>query len=93
MTFSFDHLGCGLHSRRVVAGDLEVDLADCVCRVTDADSGLGYALIRGLALRGATVWTLCRDTLRGKKVRQPLVCETSRQTLHVDGVRIPHTVL
>ena len=83
MFFSFDRLGYELHSRRFVAGDLDVDMTGRVCLVTGANSGLGYALTKGLAQRGATVWMLCRDTIRGEQARQSLLSETGSQALHL----------
>ena len=63
---SFDRSGFLRHARSFTARDLEVDLAGRVCLVTGANSGIGYETSLALAQRGASVWMLCRDRVRGE---------------------------
>ncbi|MCB9522525.1 MAG: SDR family NAD(P)-dependent oxidoreductase [Myxococcales bacterium] len=76
--FSFDRSGFERHQRRFDPADLAVDLAGRRYAVTGANSGLGLALSRGLAERGATVLMLCRDPARGAAAAQALRAERPR---------------
>jgi len=73
---SFDRLGYERHRRRFRSADLDVRLDGRLCLVTGANSGIGRAVSRGLALRGARVLLLCRDPGRGEEARDGLRRET-----------------
>ncbi|MEZ4224260.1 MAG: SDR family NAD(P)-dependent oxidoreductase [Polyangiaceae bacterium] len=77
VVLSFDASGFERHRRSFVDGELDVDLSGKTCLVTGANSGLGYATARGLALRGASVMMLCRNPERGRSARLALVDEVS----------------
>ena len=82
--FSFDRSGFLRHRRRFVAGELDRSEEGRVSLVTGANSGIGYEVARGLALRGAHVHMLCRDRSRGEDARRA-ICEESgdsRVTVH-----------
>ena len=66
IVFSFDQTGFLRHRMLFDGHDLDVDLAGRVCRITGGNSGLGYATAAGLAVRGATVWLLCRNEARAE---------------------------
>ncbi|MEM9068821.1 MAG: SDR family NAD(P)-dependent oxidoreductase [Myxococcota bacterium] len=72
IVFSFDKTGFRRHAKRFVPSDLDVDLRGQVCLVTGASSGLGVAVVRGLAERGAEVRMLCRNVSKGEAVRAEL---------------------
>lgn len=79
--FSFDRSGFRRHARAFDPADLEVDLAGKRCLVTGANSGIGYAAAKGLALRGAEVWLLCRNPERGAAALARLREETGSESL------------
>ena len=51
-------------------------MKDITCLVTGANSGLGFAMAKGLAKTGATVVMLCRDKNRGQKARIDIISES-----------------
>ncbi len=67
---SYLSVGHRLHRRGFDPADLDVDLAGKVCVVTGASEGLGLAVARGLADRGATVVMVSRDPGRGEAARR-----------------------
>ncbi len=73
---SFDRSGFRRHAARFDPRDLDVELEGRICLVTGANSGIGFETALGLALRGATVWMLCRDETRGRRA----VAEVRRRT-------------
>ena len=66
IVFSFDQTGFDRHRTEFGATDLDVDMTGRTCLVTGANSGIGFATAMGLAVRGATVWMLCRNRQRGE---------------------------
>jgi dehydrogenase/reductase SDR family protein 12 len=73
--WSFDASGFERHARRFVLGELDVDLGGKVVVVTGANSGLGFAAARALAMRGAEVWMACRDAVRGAEAVERIAAE------------------
>lgn len=69
---SFDRFGFQRHARRFDEADLDVELTGKVALVTGANSGIGLATTRALAVRGARVWMLCRDRQRGARALEAL---------------------
>jgi hypothetical protein len=67
--FSFDRSGFLRHREYFEPADLDRTMEGKVCLVTGANSGLGYEVARGLALRGAQVHLLCRSLSRGERAR------------------------
>jgi dehydrogenase/reductase SDR family protein 12 len=84
--FSFDRTGFARHRLRFDPPDLEQDLADRVCVVTGANSGIGYATTEALAAAGATVWMLCRSTERGEVARAKIAAKTGSERIHLAQV-------
>ena len=75
IVLSFDATGYRRHAADFDLLDLEVGLAGRRALVTGANSGLGFALARGLAARGAELTLLCRDRARGEDARARLRAE------------------
>jgi NAD(P)-dependent dehydrogenase (short-subunit alcohol dehydrogenase family) len=73
--WSFDASGFERHARRFVPGELDVDLHGKTVIVTGANSGLGFATARALAMRGAEVWMACRDAVRGAQAAERIAAE------------------
>lgn len=75
VVLSFDRNGFARHARRFDPADDERRLDGRVALVTGANSGIGKATARALALRGAEVWMLCRDAERGHRALDELKAE------------------
>ena len=84
--FSYDRTGFQRHARRFKPADLDRSMAGQVCLVTGASSGLGTAVVRGLASRGAQVHLLCRNPTKGAQTLQAISDETGSQDLHLGQV-------
>lgn len=84
--FSFDRSGFERHAKRFDEADLDVSMRGKVCAVTGGNRGLGFAVARGLAARGASVHLLCRDPGRGLEARDAIVDETGNADVHVHQV-------
>jgi len=54
----------------------EASLSGKVCLVTGANTGIGRAIAKELAKRGATVQLLCRSKERGEEARAAIAAET-----------------
>ena len=80
---SFDRSGYLRHAAGFVPGDLDVDLTGRVALVTGANSGIGFETSLALALRGATVWMLCRDPGRGERALQELRHRSGSRRVHL----------
>jgi len=88
VVFSFDRSGFARHEREFDPDDTDVTMDGKVCLVTGANAGLGYALARGLAERGATVHMLCRDERRGEEARRTIIEETGNEGVELHVVDI-----
>ncbi|MEO8603943.1 MAG: SDR family NAD(P)-dependent oxidoreductase [bacterium] len=80
--WSFDRSGFERHARDFRRSDIPADCSGLVCLVTGANSGIGYAAAEALAQRGARVWLLCRDRLRGESAVRALRQQTGNADLH-----------
>lgn len=85
---SFDRSGFLRHQRRFDALDLDRSMQGKACLVTGANSGLGLALTRGLAARGATVHMICRDAKRGAAAQRDIATETGSSRVHLHLVDV-----
>ncbi len=66
--------------------DLAVDLTGKVCAITGANSGIGLAAARQLALRGATVYLLVRNVERGLIAQARLRAEANHARVHLVAI-------
>lgn len=83
--FSFDRNGFRRHARAFDAADLAVDLSGRTMLVTGANAGLGFATVKALAMRGATVVMACRDLKRGEAARTEVKGKTELLLLDVSS--------
>jgi NAD(P)-dependent dehydrogenase (short-subunit alcohol dehydrogenase family) len=83
IVFSFDRTGHRRHARTYDPADLDRSMKGKVCLVTGANSGLGLAVVRGLAERDATVHMLCRNAERGARARSTVEEETHNSDVHL----------
>jgi dehydrogenase/reductase SDR family member 12 len=67
MIGSFDRFGFLRHQRNFKPNDIPETLAGKTYLITGANSGLGFETALDLATRGAEVWMLCRDKVRGEE--------------------------
>jgi NAD(P)-dependent dehydrogenase (short-subunit alcohol dehydrogenase family) len=72
---TYPALGYALRRRGWREADLDVDLTGKVMVVTGASRGLGHAIARGLACRGATVVMVSRDPTRAEAARRAVEAE------------------
>ena len=84
--FSFDRTGYRRHARTFDKCALDCRMEGRVCLVTGASSGLGTAVARGLAARGAEVHLLCRNPTKGRAVLESIAEETGSRSLHLGEV-------
>jgi len=67
---SFSRIGYFLRKHFWESEDLDVDLSGKICMVTGANSGIGFETSKQLAKRGARIFMLVRDPVRGEEARQ-----------------------
>lgn len=58
-------------------------MIDKVCVVTGANSGIGYALAKGLLLSGAQVILACRNPVKAEQAKERLIRETKSSKLDI----------
>ena len=80
---SFDRSGYLRHAAGFVPGDLDVDLEGRVALVSGGNSGIGFETSLALALRGATVWLLCRNRERGERALHELRRRSGSGSVHL----------
>ena len=78
---SFDLRGYERHAKTFNEGDVDVDLTGKLALITGANSGIGFALSKELAARGATVYLLCRNAERAKRAVTEIVNLTRSSTV------------
>jgi len=61
----------------------DIDMADRVCMITGANSGIGKELSRHLASRNAKVYMVCRNEGRGEAARQEIQEATGNRNVHL----------
>jgi len=66
--------------------DLAVDLTGKVCAITGANSGIGFAAARALAVRGATVYLLVRNLERGAAARARICEEAGHSRVYLAAI-------
>ena len=89
---AYPAVGHWLHRRGFDPRDLDVDLGGKVCVVTGASSGLGLAVARGLAARGATVVMVSRDPDRGEAARRAVGERAELQLADLSSVAAVHAL-
>lgn len=78
---SFDLHGFERHAKSFRSTDTDVDLTGKLALVTGANSGIGFALSKQLAERGATVYLLCRNPDRAQEAVEKIVAVTKSETV------------
>jgi dehydrogenase/reductase SDR family member 12 len=66
--------------------DLAVDLTGKVCAITGANSGIGLAVARQLARRGASVYLLVRNMERGTAAQARISEEAGHSRVYVEAI-------
>ncbi len=56
-------------------------MQDRICAVTGATSGIGRAVVMGLAEMGATILMICRDRQKGEEVRAGIIAKTGNKNI------------
>ncbi|MCG8422706.1 MAG: SDR family NAD(P)-dependent oxidoreductase [Proteobacteria bacterium] len=85
VAWSFSRLGYQQRSRTFSHDEIDSNLAGKVCLVTGANSGIGFAIARGLAERHANVWLLCRRRGRANEAHARLAT-LGAGSVHVETV-------
>lgn len=88
VVLSFGRGGYERHARRFRAEDLQVSLAGKTAWITGANSGLGYAVARGLGQLGAHVVMLCRNRERGLAALEQVRAEVRGGTFELDTLDV-----
>lgn len=88
MPLSFSSPGFRSREQRFDPSDLDVDMTGKVCLVTGGNAGLGRAMAKALATRGATVHLLCRNAERGNTAARELSEETDNPQVHAEVLDI-----
>jgi NAD(P)-dependent dehydrogenase (short-subunit alcohol dehydrogenase family) len=81
-------IGCLLREPTWAPSDNWVSMADKVCVITGANSGLGRVVSTRLAGLGARVYLLCRDEERGKKARFEIINSTQNPDVFLEVVDV-----
>lgn len=54
-----------------------------ICMVTGANSGIGFAAAKGLAIKGADVVMVCRNRERGEEARREMIRQTGNDRIEL----------
>jgi dehydrogenase/reductase SDR family member 12 len=83
---TYPAIGHRMRRRGFRAGDLDVDLRGEAHVVTGGSAGIGLAIAKGLARRGATVVIVCRDEARGRAAERAIAAEGGRAEVELADV-------
>ncbi|XP_031251369.1 dehydrogenase/reductase SDR family member 12 isoform X2 [Pistacia vera] len=72
------------HAKNFKEEDMQKRIEGKNCIVTGANSGIGYATAEGLALRGATVYMVCRSKERGEAALSSIQSKTGNPNIHLE---------
>ncbi|KAL3655171.1 hypothetical protein CASFOL_000957 [Castilleja foliolosa] len=72
------------HSKNFKPEDMQSQIEGKNCIVTGANSGIGYATAEGLALRGATVYMVCRNKERGEAALSEIQTATGNKNVYLE---------
>lgn len=86
IALSFDRTGYRVHSLGFVDEDLDRDMREKVCLVTGANAGIGFETAKGLAIRGADVYLLCRNEERAEAAAEAVRKEVRDARVRVEIV-------
>jgi len=85
---AFSRTGFAQNQKKFEGSDLEVDISEKVFLITGANSGLGFATAHAIALRGGTVYMLCRNQERGEKAREEIIEQTGNDRVHLQIIDV-----
>jgi NAD(P)-dependent dehydrogenase (short-subunit alcohol dehydrogenase family) len=88
VVLSYTSLGYTLRRPLWDDPDLQKDMTGKVVVVTGANAGLGFATVRALAQRGATVVMACRNAKKGEVARKRILEETGNPHVALEVVDV-----
>lgn len=86
--FSFDRSGYERHEKGFYQRDREIRLDGKLMLVTGANGGIGFAIAKGLARRGARVCLLCRSAEKGAKAVTQIIQETGNPEVFTETLDV-----
>ncbi len=86
--FSFDRSGFERHKRGFYQKDRDTRLDGKLALVTGASSGIGFAIAKGLAQRGARVCLLCRNLQKGTEAAAQVIQETGNPSVFTEELDV-----
>lgn len=87
---SFSRIGYAIRKHFWEPEDLDANLSGKTCVVTGANSGLGFETSKQLAKRGARVYMLVRDPVRGEEAKQRVCEEAGNAQVFMTVVDLSH---
>jgi len=86
--FSLNKVGYFIHQHTFMPNDLDHSMQGKTCLVTGGNSGIGKAVVKALALRGAEVYMLCRNKEKGLVAVDELREKTKNHHIHLESIDV-----